>query len=161
MAYNLKYKVDSAFVKKTAMRAVLTSHGGMIIALLLVLVICFRFMLQDYATALTYFISGGITVYIGTIVSSIVRALRTYKSVYGKTVTLIFDDDLLTFQSDDRSSSVKWASIARILTLKDAILIFPYRHVGICSMIPLSAMDKDAQTFFFKKVTEARKPPNA
>jgi hypothetical protein len=79
------------------------------------------------------------------------RVLKTASEMPGLSVTIRFDDDSITFQTPEHSSTMKWSLIKKLWCFPEVLLVFTYGRWNY-SMIPVSALDAELRSYIEQKV---------
>jgi hypothetical protein len=81
------------------------------------------------------------------------RALTALRKLGTPRVQWVFDDTGISVQSDLSTGSIKWPMVERLWCFPEVWLLFVAK--GVYSMLPVSCLSEDLQSFILQKAQEA------
>jgi YcxB-like protein len=81
------------------------------------------------------------------------RALKIRQEMPDKRVTLRIEPESITFQTNERSTTLKWSAIKLLWSYPDVLFFFTYDR-EIYTAVPVAALGDDLSQFIEQKVRE-------
>ena len=93
--------------------------------------------------------------YILQLVRYVQSAEKSAKELLNKSISVKFNDESVTFQSEDHMSISKWKRFSQVWITKDAWLFFLY-STDSYTAIPTSCISEELERFILSKVSNDR-----
>jgi hypothetical protein len=101
------------------------------------------------------FLVASVLIYILQSMSYVRNATRLASELPNKSIVVKFDDENITFQSEDHISITKWKRFSQVWITKHAWLFFIYSRDSYTA-VPSSCISEELGAFILSKVTKDR-----
>jgi hypothetical protein len=81
------------------------------------------------------------------------RVTRTCYDMPDRRVTIRIDQETITFQTSETSSTLKWSGIKKLWSFKDVLLLFTYTKQNY-SAVPVEPLGEELRCYIEKKIEE-------